>query len=57
MPLFLKYQKLSIFFYADINTGSLNLDKKNNNVLESFKYDYIPNKYIYNNNIKISTIY
>ena len=45
------------FFYADINTGSLNLDKKNNNVLESFKNDYIPNKYIYNNNIKISTIY
>ena len=54
---FFKIPETINFFYADINTGSLNLDKKNNNVLESFKYDYIPNKYIYNNNIKISTIY
>ena len=54
---FFKMPETINFFYADINTGSLNLDKKNNNVLESFKYDYIPNKYIYNNNIKISTIY
>ena len=53
---FFKIPETINFFYADINTGSLNLDKKNNNVLESFKYDYIPNKYIYNN-IKISTIY
>ena len=54
---FFKIPETINFFYADINTGSLNLDKKNNNVLESFKNDYIPNKYIYNNNIKISTIY
>ena len=54
---FFKIPETINFFYADINTGSLNLDKKNNNVLESFKYDYIPNKYIDNNNIKISTIY
>ena len=54
---FFKIPETINFFYADINTGSLTLDKKNNNVLESFKYDYIPNKYIYNNNIKISTIY
>ena len=54
---FFKIPETINFFYADINTGSLNLDKKNNNVLEIFKYDYIPNKYIYNNNIKISTIY
>ena len=54
---FFKIPETINFFYADINTGSLNLDKKNNNVLESIKYDYIPNKYIYNNNIKISTIY
>ena len=54
---FFKIPETINFFYADINTGLLNLDKKNNNVLESFKYYYIPNKYIYNNNIKISTIY
>ena len=54
---FFKIPETINFFYADINTGSLTLDKKNNNVLESFKNDYIPNKYIYNNNIKISTIY
>ena len=54
---FFKIPETINFFYADINTGSLTLDQKNNNVLESFKNDYIPNKYIYNNNIKISTIY
>jgi len=54
---FFKIPETINFFYADINTGSLNLDKKKNNFLKSFKYDYIPNKYIDNNNIKISTIY
>ena len=57
MPHFLKLPKLLIFFNTDVETGLLSLDKKNNSILESFKYEYMPNKYMNNQNIKITTIY
>ena len=54
---FFKTPETINFFYTDVETGLLSLDKKNNSILESFKYEYMPNKYMNNQNIKITTIY